>query len=180
MTERLKRGKDFFITSDTWFGRPQILQIANRLQFKDIDEMNQVLIKNWNSKVKKNDTVFHLGNFAWDPQTARQVLRKLNGVIYFVIGTADEALLDIEAEFDNISILEDQIIDLPQFDSVISHYPLEVWNGKDTGTIHFHGHTVYSHKTDLDMMNRVNVCTDFWSYTPVKYSTIKDFIDGKN
>ena len=47
MTERLKRGKDFFITSDTWFGRPQILQIANRLQFKDIDEMNQVLIKNW-------------------------------------------------------------------------------------------------------------------------------------
>ena len=56
MTERLKRGKDFFITSDTWFGRPQILQIANRLQFKDIDEMNQVLIKNWNGKVKKNDT----------------------------------------------------------------------------------------------------------------------------
>ena len=108
------------------------------------------------------------------------VLRKLNGQIYFIIGTADEALLDIESEFDNISVLEDQIIDLPQFDSVIAHYPLEVWNGKDTGTIHFHGHTVYSHKTDLDMMNRVNVCTDFWNYTPIKYSTIKDFIDGKN
>ena len=180
MTERLKRGSAFYVTSDTWFGRPQILQIANRIQFNNVDEMNQQLIKNWNKTVKKNDTVFHLGNFAWDPQTARQVLRKLNGQIYFIIGTADEALLDIESEFDNISVLEDQIIDLPQFDSVIAHYPLEVWNGKDTGTIHFHGHTVYSHKTDLDMMNRVNVCTDFWNYTPIKYSTIKDFIDGKN
>tara|TARA_Y100000356_G_C11184144_1_gene248515 strand:+ start:9 stop:551 length:543 start_codon:yes stop_codon:yes gene_type:complete len=180
MTERLKRGSDFYVRSDTWFGRPQILQIANRIQFNNVDEMNQQLIKNWNKTVKKNDTVFHLGNFAWDPQTARQVLRKLNGQIYFIIGTADEALLDIESEFDNISVLEDQIIDLPQFDSVIAHYPLEVWNGKDTGTIHFHGHTVYSHKTDLDMMNRVNVCTDFWNYTPIKYSTIKDFIDGKN
>ena len=67
--------KDFYITSDTWFGRPQILQIANR-KFKDIEAMNTALIKNWNKKVKKNDVVFHLGNFAWDPTTARRVLKK--------------------------------------------------------------------------------------------------------
>ena len=41
--------KDFYITSDTWFGRPQILQIANR-KFKDVEEMNSTLIKNWNKK----------------------------------------------------------------------------------------------------------------------------------
>ena len=55
--------KDFYITSDTWFGRPQILQIANRA-FNDIEEMNSTLIKNWNKKVKNTDVVFHLGNFA--------------------------------------------------------------------------------------------------------------------
>ena len=70
--------KDFYLTSDTWFGRPQILQIANRLDFKNIEDMNSQLIKNWNKKVKMNDVVFHLGNFAWDPITARKVLRKLN------------------------------------------------------------------------------------------------------
>ena len=69
--------KDFYITSDTWFGRPQILQIANRRDFQTIEEMDAVLIKNWNKKVKKNDVVFHLGNFAWDPITARKVLKKL-------------------------------------------------------------------------------------------------------
>ena len=80
MTKKIP--KDFHITSDTWFGRPQILQIANR-PFNDVDEMNATLIKNWNKKVKKNDVVFHLGNFAWDPTTARKVLKKLNGRIYF-------------------------------------------------------------------------------------------------
>ena len=87
------------------------------------------------------------------------------------------AFLDVHHEFDNVSVLDDQILEMPQFDSVICHYPLDVWNGKDSGTIHFHGHTVFSHKTDLSKMNRVNVCTDFWNYTPVNYLTIKDFIN---
>ena len=176
----LENLKDFFVTSDTWFGRPQILQIANRLQFNDIEDMNKQLVKNWNKKVKKNDIVFHLGNFAWDPQTARKILKKLNGQIYFLIGSNDEALLDVQSEFDNLSIIEDQIIEIPQYDSVLCHYPLEIWNGKDSGTIHFHGHTVFSHKTDLSKLNRVNACTDFWGYEPIKFSTIKDFINDKN
>jgi calcineurin-like phosphoesterase family protein len=172
--------KDFYITSDTWFGRPQILEIANRRSFKDIDDMNDSIVRNWNKVVSKDDIVFHLGNFAWDPHTAKRILKRLNGTIYFIIGNSDEALLDVIEEFDDIEILEGQIIELPQFDSVISHYPLEVWNGKDSGTIHFHGHTVFSHATDLRKSNRINVCSDFWNYSPIKFSTIKDFINGKN
>jgi len=180
MLKDLEIPEDFFITSDTWFGRPQILQIANRLSFTDVDDMNEKLIKKWNKVVKKNDLVFHLGNFAWDPNTARNVLRKLNGRIYFLIGSIDDAILDVAHEFDNVTLIEDQILELPQYDSIICHYPLEVWNGKESGTIHFHGHTVYSHKTDLNKMNRINACTDFWGYAPIKYSTIKDFINDKN
>ena len=180
MLNDLENLKDFFITSDTLFGRPQILQIANRLQFNNIEEMDKQLVKNWNKKIKKNDIVFHLGNFAWDPQTARKILKKLNGQIYFMIGSNDEALLDVQHEFDNLSIIEDQLVEIPQYDSILCHYPLEVWNGKDSGTIHFHGHTVFSHKTDLVKMNRINACTDFWGFEPIKFSTIKDFINDKN
>tara|TARA_R110002050_G_scaffold278863_1_gene425123 strand:- start:470 stop:997 length:528 start_codon:yes stop_codon:yes gene_type:complete len=169
--------KDFYITSDTWFGRPQILQIANRA-FNNIEEMNSVLIKNWNKKVKKTDVVFHLGNFAWDPITARKVLKKLNGTIYFIVGSQDDALLDVIDEFPNAEFLDELIEELVEFDTVISHYPLTVWNGKDSGTIHMHGHTVFSHKTNLTLENRFNVCTDFWGYTPVNYLTLKDFING--
>jgi calcineurin-like phosphoesterase family protein len=173
-----KELKDFYITSDTWFGRPQILQIANRLQFKNIEDMNNQLIKNWNKKVKKSDPVFHLGNFAWDPATARKVLKKLNGRIFFLRGSEDTALEEVIDSFPNASFLEDSITELVDFDTVLCHYPLSVWNGKDSGTIHMHGHTVFSHKTDLKAENRFNVCTDFWGYTPVNFLTLKDFINA--
>lgn len=179
MAERLDKISDFFITSDTWFGRSQILQIANRTQFSNIDKMNDQLIRNWNSKVGSHDIVFHLGNFAWDPLTAKKVLKKLNGKILFLLGSCDEALVEVADDFENIQIIDQQIIELPVFDSVLCHYPLEVWNGQSSGTIHFHGHTVFSHKTDLRSLNRINVCTDFWSYSPIKFSIIKDFINGK-
>jgi|TARA_R110001592_G_scaffold12762_1_gene60250 calcineurin-like phosphoesterase family protein len=170
--------KDFYITSDTWFGRPQILQIANRLDFQTIEEMDSTLIKNWNKKVKKNDVVFHLGNFAWDPISARRVLKKLNGTIYFLKGSQDDALVEVINEFPKASILSESIVELADCDLILCHYPLAVWNGKDSGTIHIHGHTVFSYETNLKIENRFNVCTDFWGYTPVNFLTLKDFINA--
>lgn len=171
---------DFFITSDTWFGRPQILQIANRTKFSTIEDMNKYLIKEWNKKVTNDDLVIHLGNFAWDPVTARNVLKKLNGTILFMLGNADDAIESIVDEFpEKIGIIDMQISELKNHDAVISHYPLLDWPGKETGTIHIHGHSVFSHKTDLRIENRINVCCDFWSYAPIKYSTLKDIVYGK-
>jgi len=169
--------KDFYITSDTWFGRPQILQIANR-PFDNIEEMNATLIKNWNKKVKKTDVVFHLGNFAWDPTTARKVLKKLNGKIYFIKGNQDLALEEIIDDFPDAEIMTQTIAELTDFDTILCHYPLAVWNGKDSGTIHMHGHTVFSHKTNLTIERRFNICTDFWEYSPINYLTLKDFLNG--
>ena len=175
--------EDFFITSDTWFGRKEILKIANR-NFKSIGEMNYELIKRWNKKVKKDDVVFHLGNFAWDPVIAASVLEQLNGKIFFILGNSDLALQEVIETFENCVILDLDILDVEletyKYDLILSHYPLEVWNGKSVGTIHAHGHCVYSHKTDLNLMKRFNVCTDFWNYSPIKLSLLKDILESKN
>jgi calcineurin-like phosphoesterase family protein len=171
---------DFYVTSDTWFGRTQILQIANRLNFSTIEEMNATLIKNWNKKVKKDDIVIHLGNFAWDPATARSVLKKLNGKILFLYSNDDEALLEVAEEFDNVLLINEQICLAPNHDIVLSHYPLHTWPGKETGTLHIHGHLPFSHKTNLSIEKRVNACTDFWSYAPIQLSTLKELIDEIN
>jgi calcineurin-like phosphoesterase family protein len=171
---------EFFITSDTWFGRPQIIDIANRFGLaSSVDEMNHNLVKNWNNVVGKDDVVFHLGNFAWDPLTAKNILSRLNGKINFLLGNADSALLEVAGDFENVNIMDDSIIELSNYNSVLCHYPLEVWAGQSTGIIHFHGHTVFSHKTDLSVSNRINVCIDNWNYTPLRFSTIKEFINAK-
>lgn len=169
--------KDAFVTSDTWFGREFINDVAKR-PFKDINEMNTILIKNWNKVVKKNDVVFHLGNFAWDPITAENVLSKLNGTIYFFLGNEDDALIEVCEKFSNVKVLDVGYAKIPKYDVVLCHYPMLDWVGKETGTVHFHGHNIYNNTTQLVQgCNVVNVCTDFWDYKPVKISSIYSIIN---
>ena len=176
INEFLAYTNDFFVTSDTWFGRTNIIQIAKR-PFKDINEMNNKLIKKWNSVVTKDDVVFHLGNFAWDPITSENVLRKLNGTIIFLPSNNDTALYECKTA--NIS--QESILLLNKFDVVLCHWPMKNWPGKDTGTVHFHGHEVYTNDTVLVQgCNVINTCTDFWDYKPIQYTTIKSIIEYKS
>ena len=52
-----------FFTSDTHFGHTNILRYSNR-PFKDVNHMNEEIIKRWNALVTPEDTVYHLGDVA--------------------------------------------------------------------------------------------------------------------
>ena len=93
MQKDLENLKDFFITSDTWFGRPQILQIANRLQFNNVEEMDKQLVKNWNKKVKKND-----------------IERAIKELKSKVIRTRQNSILNDRKEFTKKSVVKRQEI----------------------------------------------------------------------
>lgn len=168
---------DFYVTSDLWLGRSQIMEIGKRTRWSSIEKMNQALIRSWNKVVGPDDHIVCLGNFAWDPMTARNALNCLNGHIYFLKGSADDALLEVHLEFEQVSILEGDIITVPQHDLVLSHYPLRMWAGQDSGTLHLHGHAIYSHETNLALERRFNMCTDNWGFSPIKLSTLKDLLN---
>ena len=51
-----------YIISDTHFNHENIIKYCNR-PFKDINEMNDAIIDNWNRIVKKDEIVYHLGDF---------------------------------------------------------------------------------------------------------------------
>ena len=51
-------------TSDTHFGHNNIIKFCKR-PWKTTEEMNEALIERWNSVVKPDDIVFHLGDFAF-------------------------------------------------------------------------------------------------------------------
>lgn len=174
--KQLNKISDFFITSDTHFGRNNILDIANR-KFKNIDKMNDVFIKKWNNIVKKDDIILHLGGFGWDPDTIDKVIPQLNGNIGLLPSYEDVKMTKIFNKFDNITLIQNQILILSNHDCILSHYPLYDWPGKSTGTIHIHGNNVFDHVTNLNVENRVNACVDFWNYAPFQLSLIKEFIE---
>ena len=90
----------YFVTSDTHFGHANIIKYCAR-PFRDVNQMDVRIIKNWNERVKPEDTVFHLGDFqfknsAGGNQNEGQVLaskdfywKQLNGRIYHISGNHD-------------------------------------------------------------------------------------------
>ena len=77
-----------FLIADTHFGHRRILELSeshNARPFRSVDEMDKAIIKNWNSVVSKQDTVFHLGDFSLcDFGKTQALFNGLNGRIHLM------------------------------------------------------------------------------------------------
>jgi calcineurin-like phosphoesterase family protein len=138
--------------------------------------MNEDFVSRWNSKIKPEDTVYHLGNFIWDPLIGSEYLQILNGKIILIPTQNDKASIELSKIAKKHLIIKDEkIVELPEFGIVMSHYPHEDWNGKDLGIIHLHGGKTEI-KTDLSVSRRINCSVDLWDYYPVEINAILDFV----
>jgi len=88
-----------WFTSDTHYGHTNIIKYTDR-PFKSLYHMDSTLIKNHNSRVKPNDTVYHLGDFCFKNSKggkegegalhkASYYLKQLNGRFVFIRGNHD-------------------------------------------------------------------------------------------
>lgn len=159
-----------FVTSNLQLVRPNAIEIYDR-PFNNVDEMTEKLINNWNSVVGKEDLVYHLGNFAWDPKTAQDAISKLNGTIWFIPGEHDTPIGEIAAKkmLPNGSKLERQIMPLHKMEVTISYWPLKDWPKKSDGFWSIVGHPNRDYKSD-PKQRTINVSTDLWSFKPQELS----------
>lgn len=68
-----------YFTSDLHLGHKNIIRLCNR-PFSSIEEMDAVLIENWNRKVHQNDTVYILGDLMFrSEKPPEEYLRQLKG-----------------------------------------------------------------------------------------------------
>lgn len=162
-----------FLTSDTFFGRN--LEAVNR-GFENSEEMEETLIENWNSRVNPGDTVYHLGNFSWDPISAESAMAFLNGKIFFIGGEYDKHLSDLSLIKLGVHQLLPAIAYLPKIDLVLSHWPMLDWNCKSEGSIHAHGGVI---PTSLNDGNRFNVNIKSWNLAPIEFDFLKELIQTK-
>lgn len=142
---------NIFFTSDEHYYHTNILKYCNR-PFRDIEEMNEALIREHNEVVKNTDKVYHLGDFTFkSPRIAANVFRRLNGEHYFIRGNHDEWVFDngLRESFKDIEHFKG-IKDYEELKFgrngekihlVLFHFPLLTWHKSHRGSIMLHGHT---------------------------------------
>ncbi len=88
---------NILFTADMHLGHGNIIKYANR-PYKDVYEMHEKLINNWNSRVKEHDKVIHIGDFCCIGNErgiegfrtkAKEWEIKLNGEIIHILGNHD-------------------------------------------------------------------------------------------
>lgn len=79
-----------FIIADTHFGHANILKYEPQRQVILGDRPDWKLIERWNDVVGENDTVFHLGDFAWKAENILHYAPYLNGKKYLLRGNHDK------------------------------------------------------------------------------------------
>lgn len=170
-----------FYTADLHLGSYRNLHYR---PFDTVEQMDQELLKNFNARIKKNDTLVIVGDVGSCSRPPFDVLQKMHGRKILIIGNNDIPVLEskrmskkfrecfAEIHMGNYS-LYDKYLGSKVF---LNHYPCASWNGSRMGIPHFYGH-LHSLKEDgyeqmLHVPNAYNVGIDVRGYEPLTATEI--------
>ena len=152
-----------FVCSDTHFSHRGIVKflrednVTKERPWDTIEEMDEALVKNWNSVVRPTDTVYHLGDVVIN-RSALSILGRLNGTKILVKGNHDvfraEEYLEYFKDIRGSAVLNNL---------VMTHIPLhtgsiERWDGNIHG--HLHSKRVMGQRWYRDEENEWNYKSD--------------------
>lgn len=113
-----------YYIADLHLGHKNVLNFDHR-PFCDIQEMEDVIVMNWNDAVKKNDTVHILGDFCWGKSDEwRRILRRLNGLKVLIEGNHDLGTYPAELKSMFADIKPYKEISDNGRKVILSHYPI--------------------------------------------------------
>lgn len=164
---------DIYLTSDTHFGHGNIIKFCNR-PFENAREMDEVMIEKWNAKVKSEDIVMHLGDFAYGgSQYIKRLVQSLNGKISLLLGDHDR-----ETKLWDAGFLDIRRYVTIENKAVLFHWPIESWQGAFRKVYHFHGHSHGNLKHKLP--RRMDISVDCTNFEPLHFDeAIAMAPDGK-
>ena len=161
--------KTFFI-ADTHFGDKNIIKFENR-PFRDVDEMNETMIKNWDETVEDEDTVFVVGDFI-SSEYYFNILTKLKGHIKLIVGNHDIPFIEKYKAFPNVDVYEYPIIYKDFW--IISHEPLYISENMPYAVIFGHIHNNPMYKTVSSRSYCVSAERIY--YTPMLFENIEQSV----
>lgn len=162
-----------FFSSDYHFFHANVIKYCNR-PFTSVEDMNETMIVNHNSKVSPNDTTYMLGDIAFvkNINDAIKVLNRMNGKKVLITGNHDSRNLKIQ-EFRNCFELISPLLEVKVDNQliVLCHYSMNCWNKSHHKSFHLFGH---SHGSMPDNPNSLSfdVGVDTNNFYPYSYNEV--------
>jgi calcineurin-like phosphoesterase family protein len=172
-----------FVTADTHFGHTKSITFLTPTgellrPFNSVEEMDELMVDNWNKVVHKKDTVYHLGDVVI-PRSSLKLLDRLNGRKILIKGNHDRySLKDYSAYFEDI-----RGANYRQGGStflgglIMTHIPVHPDNlcGHYRGNVHGHLHCHLVMKDGEPDDRYFNACVERNNFTPVELDRVMDY-----
>jgi len=189
MKIKYKFNKDkLWFGADFHFCHDNIIKYCNR-PFKDVQEMNEQLIKNWNKLLQEDDDIIIAGDFihSGNLEVINNLISRLNGRMWLVYGNHDyqnrlDRLIVQHALYHTSDALDFEVADDELEDGRmrfhITHYPCEYWTRR---AVHLFGH-IHSGplSTASEILSfkpmRYDIGVDANDFKPISYEQIKVII----
>mgnify|MGYP003620814982 CR=1 FL=1 len=189
MKIKYKFNKDkLWFTSDNHWMHENIIKYCAR-PFKDVIEMNQKLVENWNNLVQPDDDIIVAGDFIHSGNLGhiQHIINSLNGRIWLVYGNhcyqnkldrpVVQAMLYQTCDALDMQVEDDELED-GYMKFHITHYPCEFWT---RGAVHLHGHIHSGPKAETSEKTifkplRYDIGVDNNNYYPISYEQVKIII----
>lgn len=155
-----------WVISDTHFNHENIIKYCSR-PFSSAEEMNECLVDHWNSVVRDEDLVYHLGDVymggGFSRDYTRSLLSRLKGRKRLILGNHDTGKDDVlRGAFQKIDVWRKKPMGLP---CILTHIPVHVDTlDENKAPINVHGHI---HTRVLPDKRYINVSVEQINYTPV-------------
>lgn len=167
--------ESIYMIADTHFGDDTSILRYERRPFADEESMNRDMMETWNTIVKPEDTIYHLGDFSSELsfEENKDIVQQLNGRKILIMGNHDR----IFSVKEWMEIGFDEVYSMPvifQGFYMLSHEPLYVtWNSPYANIFgHVHNNPAYR---DVSARSYC-VCVERTDYAPVSFDTIRTTI----
>lgn len=171
-----------FFASDTHFGHEALMKhYPDRGRFASVDEVDEHMIDNWNSKIGRKDLVYHIGDFgSFNVEHSIKIVRRLNGRKELVPGNHDRKHIAspiFAREWSQIHPYSYREISVEGQRIALCHFPLWEWMQIHRGWWHIHGHV---HGKPTGIPGKIlDVGVDGNNLTPWSFDEVKAFMEAR-
>lgn len=166
---------DTWVISDTHFWHENILNFKQKdgtklRVFNSVQDMNEVMVRNWNAVVRPDDKVYHLGDVGFSSfARIKEIFDRLNGRKVLIKGNHDAfKLSQYQQLFKDVRAYHvlDKVL--------LAHIPVHPLSlGRWKGQVHGHLHALV-----VPDNRYLNVSVERTKYTPVNFHEVRKYFEG--